>query len=276
MTATRRPPEPAGPTGAGRCTAGSCPPPTPRSWARSAGCGCVYKPVAGERPLWDFPDGTLAGREVAAYVVSRGLGLGRGAADLVLRDGPHGPGMVQRWQEPDADQEPVDLVPERRGARPAGDTSSTGSTSSDRAGLAGPRGLRRRCAGWPSSTWSSTTPTARAGTSWRWPTATATAWTTACTFHEERKLRTVLWGWLGEPLDDEELAARVRVSRRASTAGSERPGRPRSPSPQTAPRWTSAALHRRRRTLLAPAPDARAPRRLAGPIPWPPFWTRLD
>ena len=35
---------------------------------------CVYKPVAGERPLWDFPHGTLAGREVAAYVVSRAAG----------------------------------------------------------------------------------------------------------------------------------------------------------------------------------------------------------
>src|SRR5262245_15102233 len=35
---------------------------------------CVYKPVAGERPLWDFPEGTLAGREVAAYEVSRAAG----------------------------------------------------------------------------------------------------------------------------------------------------------------------------------------------------------
>ena len=35
---------------------------------------CVYKPVRGERPLWDFPDGTLAGREVSAYLVSRATG----------------------------------------------------------------------------------------------------------------------------------------------------------------------------------------------------------
>jgi uncharacterized repeat protein (TIGR03843 family) len=39
-----------------------------------ASIDCVYKPVAGERPLWDFPDGTLARREVAAYVVSEALG----------------------------------------------------------------------------------------------------------------------------------------------------------------------------------------------------------
>ncbi|HET7688905.1 MAG TPA: SCO1664 family protein [Nocardioidaceae bacterium] len=78
---------------------------------------CVYKPVSGERPLWDFPDGTLANREVAAYAVSEALGW-----DLVpftlLREGPAGPGMVQLWREPDPAQEPVDVV--RRGAAPAG------------------------------------------------------------------------------------------------------------------------------------------------------------
>ena len=69
----------------------------------------IYKPVAGERPLWDFPDGTLAAREEAAYVVSEALGW-----DVVpltfRRDGPHGPGMVQLWQEPDPVQEAVTLV----------------------------------------------------------------------------------------------------------------------------------------------------------------------
>ena len=70
----------------------------------------VYKPVAGERPLWDFPDGTLASRESAAYLVSEAFGW-----DVVpttcLRDGPLGPGMVQLWQQPDAAQDPVDVVP---------------------------------------------------------------------------------------------------------------------------------------------------------------------
>src|SRR3954447_4204392 len=69
----------------------------------------VYKPVGGERPLWDFPEGTLADREVAAYLVSEALGW-----DIVpltyQRDGPHGPGMVQLWQEPDPVQEAVTLV----------------------------------------------------------------------------------------------------------------------------------------------------------------------
>ncbi|GGS01918.1 phosphatidylinositol kinase [Streptomyces aureoverticillatus] len=59
---------------------------------------CVYKPVAGERPLWDFPDGTLAQREVAAYEVSEALGWGL-VPPTVLRDGPYGEGMVQLWVE---------------------------------------------------------------------------------------------------------------------------------------------------------------------------------
>src|SRR5215510_14672984 len=50
---------------------------------------CVYKPVRGERPLWDFPDGTLAGREVAAYLLSSATGWDVVPLTL-LRDGPLG------------------------------------------------------------------------------------------------------------------------------------------------------------------------------------------
>jgi hypothetical protein len=67
---------------------------------------CVYKPVAGERPLWDFPDGTLAGRELAAYLVSEATGW-RIVPPTVLRDGPFGPGMVQLWVDGD---DAVDLA----------------------------------------------------------------------------------------------------------------------------------------------------------------------
>lgn len=67
---------------------------------------CVYKPVAGERPLWDFPDGTLADREVAAYAVSEAMGW-RVVPPTIHREGPYGPGMVQLWVEPDAE---IDLV----------------------------------------------------------------------------------------------------------------------------------------------------------------------
>ncbi|HEX3336324.1 MAG TPA: SCO1664 family protein [Jatrophihabitans sp.] len=66
---------------------------------------CVYKPVAGERPLWDFPDGTLAEREVAAYEVSAATGW-LVVPPTVYRDGPAGPGMVQLWVDTD---ESVDI-----------------------------------------------------------------------------------------------------------------------------------------------------------------------
>jgi uncharacterized repeat protein (TIGR03843 family) len=66
---------------------------------------CVYKPIAGERPLWDFPDGTLAEREVAAYEVAVAMGLPT-VPPTVFRDGPAGPGMVQLWIDTD---ESVDL-----------------------------------------------------------------------------------------------------------------------------------------------------------------------
>jgi len=56
----------------------------------------IYKPIAGERPLWDFQDGNLASREVAAYEVSRAAGFGF-VPYTIFRDGPYGPGAVQQW-----------------------------------------------------------------------------------------------------------------------------------------------------------------------------------
>jgi uncharacterized repeat protein (TIGR03843 family) len=69
---------------------------------------CVYKPIAGERPLWDFPHGTLAGREVAAYAVSRAAGWDL-VPPTVYRDGPFGPGMCQLWIDVDAEADLVAL-----------------------------------------------------------------------------------------------------------------------------------------------------------------------
>jgi hypothetical protein len=60
----------------------------------------IYKPRAGERPLWDFPDGTLCEREVAACVVSDLLGWDL-VPDTVLRDGPAGIGSVARFVDHD-------------------------------------------------------------------------------------------------------------------------------------------------------------------------------
>jgi uncharacterized repeat protein (TIGR03843 family) len=63
----------------------------------------VYKPRAGETPLWDFPEGTLCNREVAAWVVARALGWPAIPA-TVLRDGPYGEGSVQRYVQADPGQ----------------------------------------------------------------------------------------------------------------------------------------------------------------------------
>jgi uncharacterized repeat protein (TIGR03843 family) len=64
----------------------------------------VYKPARGERPLWDFPAGTLANREVAAYLVSQALGWDLVPPTVLRSDGPAGPGSLQFY---------VDVDPER-------------------------------------------------------------------------------------------------------------------------------------------------------------------
>jgi hypothetical protein len=71
----------------------------------------VYKPARGERPLDDFPDGTLGHREVAAFHVSEATGWAI-VPPTVLRDGPFGLGMVQRWIEVDPDVDVVAMVVE--------------------------------------------------------------------------------------------------------------------------------------------------------------------
>ena len=61
----------------------------------------VYKPTRGERPLWDFPSATLAGREVAAYRVSEGLGWGLVPPTVLRSEGPLGSGSLQLYVEHD-------------------------------------------------------------------------------------------------------------------------------------------------------------------------------
>ena len=70
---------------------------------------CIYKPTAGERPLWDFPPATLSKREVAAYLVSVATGWDV-VPPTVWRDGPFGPGSVQLWVETHDDSGLIDVV----------------------------------------------------------------------------------------------------------------------------------------------------------------------
>lgn len=67
-------------------------------YCKVGGVSAIYKPIAGERPLWDFPDGHLAWREVAAYKVSQALGFNC-VPLTILREGPFGDGSFQLWIE---------------------------------------------------------------------------------------------------------------------------------------------------------------------------------
>jgi uncharacterized repeat protein (TIGR03843 family) len=71
---------------------------------------CVYKPISGEQPLWDFPDGTLAGRELGAYLISTQLAWNI-VPYTIIRDGPAGRGMLQLWVEQPGDTSDTDLKP---------------------------------------------------------------------------------------------------------------------------------------------------------------------
>jgi uncharacterized repeat protein (TIGR03843 family) len=69
----------------------------------------IYKPIAGERPLWDFPDGNLASREVAAYYLSE-VGKFNLVPKTVLREGPFGLGAVQEWIEVSEDVDVIEIA----------------------------------------------------------------------------------------------------------------------------------------------------------------------
>ena len=166
------------------------------------GVEVVYKPVAGERPLWDFPDGTLADREVASYLVAEATGW-----DLVPRtwlgDGPHGPGMLQEWQEVDPDDDAVTLV--RAGRVPPGWLSVfDGYDDRDREVTlvhedSAP--LRRLAV----LDVLLNNADRKGGHVLAMPGGRRLGVDHGVTLHHERKLRTVLWGWAGEPLTDEEV-----------------------------------------------------------------------
>ncbi|ADG73030.1 conserved hypothetical protein [Cellulomonas flavigena DSM 20109] len=172
----------------------------------------VYKPVAGERPLWDFPDGTLASREVATYLVSQALGW-----DVVPRtwwgDGPLGPGMLQLWQEPDTGQDPVDVVPAAAVPAPGWRTvlEGTDEHGSPVAVVHEDSAALRRMA-----VLDVLVNNADRKGGHVLPVAGGHRYGVdhGVTFHTEPKLRTVLWGWVGEALDADETAGvrRVRVA----------------------------------------------------------------
>ena len=224
---------------------------------------CVYKPVSGERPLWDFPDGSLAGREVSAYLVSEALDWN--IVPLTIeRDGPLGSGMVQVWREPDETQDPVDIVPE--GEVPDGYLHVL--EAADGAGRPvalvheDTRALRRM------AVFDAVVNNAdrKGGHVLARPDGHRYGVDHGVSFHVDPKLRTVLWGWASQPLEEEECDALRRLADALATRDSAlRPA---------LDRWLTraevTALRRRCENLLTrgrmPLPSGRWPA-----IPWPAF-----
>lgn len=177
--------------------------------ARVGGVAVVYKPVAGEKPLWDFPDGTLARREVAAYLVSEATGWGV-VPRTWLRDGPLGPGMVQLWQEPDDGQDPVDVVPSGDGVADGSRVVLEGTDEEGRPVVLvheDSPALRRMAV----LDVLLNNADRKGGHVLPMPGGHRFGVDHGVTFHVEPRLRTVLWGWVGEPLDAGEHAGVRRV-----------------------------------------------------------------
>jgi uncharacterized repeat protein (TIGR03843 family) len=159
-----------------------------------AGLHAVWKPTAGERPLFDFPIGTLTRREVAAYLVSEALGWGI-VPPTLLRDGPHGEGMLQMWIDVDEEADVIDMVnrDDPRLRRIA--TFDAVVNNTDR----------------------------KAGHLLPLPGGHLHAVDHGVTFSTVPKLRTVLWAWEGEPFDEDELAGLRRVAVALGTAAAPGP-----------------------------------------------------
>jgi len=226
----------------------------------------MYKPVSGERELWDFPEGTLAGREAASFVVSAVGGWGL-VPPTVVRDGPFGPGTVQLWVEQVGEQPSaglIDVLPVK--AVPAGwlpvlnaqlyDGSHVVVAHADRPDLAA------------AAVFDVVVNNADRKGSHLVLDASATlrGFDHGLTFHESDKLRTVLWGWAGDALPGAERDRLATLAGWLCTPGS-------AVARTLSTLLTAAevgALNRRIARLLRagsfPQPGGRSPA-----VPWPPL-----
>jgi uncharacterized repeat protein (TIGR03843 family) len=157
----------------------------------------VYKPVRGERPLWDFSHGSLARREVATYLLSVTSGWDV-VPPTVLRDGPFGEGMCQLWIDHDPEDGVVDIVP--RNAVPDGwrIVLEAYDADGDEVTLihADDDQLRRL------ALFDTVVNNAdrKGGHVLQTADGRVLGIDHGLCFHEDEKLRTVLWGWAGEPV----------------------------------------------------------------------------
>jgi uncharacterized repeat protein (TIGR03843 family) len=220
---------------------------------------CVYKPIAGERPLWDFPDGTLAAREVAAYTVSEAFGWEL-VPRTVMRDGPYGPGMCQQWINPDGKAEQFLAVLPARAAGRAGwcpiiEVGLAGGGTGVLAHRDSP--ALRRIALFDLVI---NNADRKGGHVLPGPGGRLYAIDHGVSFHVEDKVRTLLWGFADRELTADERDSLSRL--RADPALAKQLG-------ELLAEDELAAFHARLDDLLAhgrfPGPDGRL-----RPIPWPP------
>lgn len=223
---------------------------------------CVYKPVAGEVPLWDFPDGTLAGRELVAYLISDALGWNI-VPHTIIRDGPAGTGMVQIWveqAEPGPGPDLIEVCPAN--SVPPGYLSIV--TAYDYSGsevtLAHADDPRlQRLAIFDAVV---NNADRKGGHILVGDDGVVYGIDHGICLHAHDKLRTVLWGWAGEPIGDDDLSALADLHAQLDDALGAQIG-----AHITAAELT--ALRERVRGLLAdpvmPSPRGRRA------LPWPAF-----
>ena len=219
---------------------------------------CVYKPVAGERPLWDFPDGTLAGREVAAYLLSAATGWDL-VPPTVLRDGPLGPGACQLWIE-EAHPPLVGFVPQPR--LPADWHPVVAAHDPDGAAYTLAHADHPRLADLAVFDVVINNADRKGGHILVTPAGEVFGVDHGVCFHVEPKLRTVLWGWAGRPLPGAADRLLARVVEVVSGEVGETLARHLS-------REEVAAIGERAATLRASGRFA-VPRPDGPMIPWPP------
>jgi hypothetical protein len=202
--------------------------------SNSDGVVAVYKPIAGERPLFDFPDGTLAKREVAAFLVSEAAGFGVVPA-TVLRDGPFGEGMVQQWIDVDPAADVVAMVvDDDPRLRPIALFDAAVNNTDRKGGHLLPL-----------------------------PDGRVFGVDHGVTFSTVPKLRTVLWGWQGDAFEPAEAAPLERLRDALAGALGTELAELLEPAEVTATRRRVSALLR---TGRFPLPGTNWPA-----VPWPPF-----
>jgi hypothetical protein len=199
----------------------------------TSGDKVVYKPTAGERPLWDFPIETLAAREVLTYEVAVAMGH-EIVPETVLGDGPYGPGSIQRFVDIDPAFDPVELV-------------QTGSTRL-----------------WPIAVLDLVTNNADRKLGHLISDGERLLGIDhGLTFHPDDKLRTVLWGFSEQPLPAAELLALAELGAALDNELGERVESMLGSDEREALAGRVAALQRH--PIHPPPPDDRPP------VPWPPY-----